>query len=445
MILGGGASGLSLSLLTGAQIIESERTPGGHAVSTEIDGYTFDRGPHIIFSRSKLLLECMVNSLGTNVHESTRNNKVFVRGKLLKYPIENDLAGLSQSDKIKCLIGYVEAQIANAGGLRQTRDLADWFNNSFGIDLTELYFRPYNEKVWKVPLENLSMTWSERIPRPPLEDVVRSAMGEKTEGYVHQLHYHYPLNGGYSALMRAWAMAIDPKLLNLDEAVLKIEPINGGLQVVTSKGMRTAKRIVSTIPLSHLPELMPEMPIAVIQAISRLRTNSTITVTVAFKVTDLNQWTAVYLPEVDYLPNRISFPTVFSPRNSPVGQFLVQAEITSPSLDNFRDMNDQRLIDHVVHGLRLNKLVSDEAEFVTAFVERYQLAYVVYTKGFEDDLALVVDWAKSLGIFLHGRFGSHNYLNVDGCLEQSIGLARQLGNGWTDEDLVKRFTQIGEV
>jgi protoporphyrinogen oxidase len=73
------------------------------------------------------------------------------------------------------------------------------------------------------------------------------------------------------------------------------------------------------------------------------------------------------------------------------------------------------------------------------------LAYVVYTKGFEDDLALVVDWATSLGIFLHGRFGSHNYLNVDGCLEQSIGLARQLGNGWTDEDVVKRFTQIGEI
>ena len=69
LILGAGASGLSLGILTGATILERNDTPGGHSLSTFVDGYTYDRGPHIMFSRSQLLLDCMVSSLGSNVHK----------------------------------------------------------------------------------------------------------------------------------------------------------------------------------------------------------------------------------------------------------------------------------------------------------------------------------------------------------------------------------------
>ena len=48
LILGGGASGLSLGILTGAPIVERSETPGGHALSRFVDGYTYDRGPHIM-------------------------------------------------------------------------------------------------------------------------------------------------------------------------------------------------------------------------------------------------------------------------------------------------------------------------------------------------------------------------------------------------------------
>jgi hypothetical protein len=48
------------------------------------------------------------------------------------------------------------------------------------------------------------MSWSERIPSPPPEDVVKGALGVSTEGYLHQLNYHYPLVGGYQAITDAW-------------------------------------------------------------------------------------------------------------------------------------------------------------------------------------------------------------------------------------------------
>jgi protoporphyrinogen oxidase len=146
-ILGAGASGLSFALLADADcvIIEKDHRPGGHAASSCVDGWVFDQGPHIMFSRDQLSLDCMVASLGKNVHRSRRNNKVAVAGSLAGYP-----------------------------------------------------------------LESLFMSWADRISQPPMEAVIRGAFGERSEGYLHQLFYSYPLRGGYSALMNAWASGIRP-------------------------------------------------------------------------------------------------------------------------------------------------------------------------------------------------------------------------------------------
>ena len=444
LILGAGASGLSLGLLTGAPIVEAGSRPGGHAVSTVADGYTFDRGPHIMFSRSALLLDCMVSSLGGNVHRCVRNNKVSVGGALLKYPIENDLVGLSVDLRASVLVGYVNAQLERARAPREPANLAEWFVDAFGEDLTELYFRPYNEKVWKIALEDLSMSWADRIPCPPVDDVIRSAVGEETEGYLHQLHYHYPRRGGYSALMDAWVSGIDPGALLLDRPVTRIRPGGGGTTVETAGGSFVASTVVSTIPIATMVAITDGVPPEVASAAGRLRTNATITVTFGFRGEDPNQWTAVYVPDPEFLPNRVSYPAVFSPENAPPGCFSVQAEITVPALDPVRDGSDGAVADHVLRGLRERGLVPADAELEHTYVERHDPAYVVYTTGYEKDLELVKGWFGDRGVVLHGRFGSHSYLNVDGCLEQSIDLARSLGGSWADDAVRALFAGLGD-
>jgi protoporphyrinogen oxidase len=443
VILGGGSSGLSLGILTGAPILEGSSLPGGHALSTIIDGYTYDRGPHIMFSRSKLLLDCMVSSLGSNVHQCLRNNKVSVSGRLLKYPIENDLGTLSTRDRIACVTDYVKAQITRAAGEFTPANLADYFSGAFGSALTDLYFRPYNEKIWKTRLEDLSMVWSERIPAPPVEDVLKSALGESTEGYLHQLHYHYPRTGGYSALMESWSKGISKDKLHLSTVVQKIIPHSGGVRVVTSNGTHEAGVVASTLPLHALPNLVDGMPSQVEACIRRLRTNATVIITMGFKGVDENKWTAVYVPDKDFMPNRISYPAVFSPENAPPGCFSIQSEIIIPTLSDVSHLDDDFFTSHVLEGLRSRGLIPNGAELSSVYVDRYELAYVVYTQGFESDLRIVMSWAREKGIILHGRFGSHNYLNVDGCLEQSIGLARQLGFELDDAEIMTRFERLG--
>jgi protoporphyrinogen oxidase len=85
LILGGGASGISTAiLLPNSRIIESGSKIGGLANSKSISGFTFDQGPHIMFSKDKDVLQIMVDSLDGNVHTCKRNNVVMINGALLR-------------------------------------------------------------------------------------------------------------------------------------------------------------------------------------------------------------------------------------------------------------------------------------------------------------------------------------------------------------------------
>jgi protoporphyrinogen oxidase len=430
-IIGAGASGLSLALMLDGDVTifeQSDRT-GGHCHATIRDGWTFDRGPHIMFSRDKDVLDFMIASLGDNVHQSRRNNRVFVEGRMVKYPLENDLASLTLEARSRCLLDYLfndQSRLAE-----NPSNLDEWFVGNFGEGMTDLYFRPYNEKIWNVALRDLSMSWSERIPSPPPEDVVKGALGVVTEGYLHQLNYHYPLVGGYQAITDAWTELVPRGFLRLDTTVRSVVKRDHGVDVTTNTGTEHFDRVVSTAPMVSLLTMVDHVPASIRDAVASLRVNPIDVITLGYRGTDRNKFTAVYFADDSYLPNRVSSPSVFSPRNAPDGCFSLQAEITFPPGNDYLKIADEALITHVHEGFVSSGLVEPDSEPIVRDVQRLEFAYVVYTKGYEDSVALVREWAQSAGVTIHGRFGSFDYLNVDGCVRRSQELASELNRRLT--------------
>src|SRR5271154_5305025 len=111
-IIGGGPSGvLAAHFLDKTQfeyeVLEANAHLGGVASSVFDRGYVFDYGPHIMFSKHQNILDFMIRSLAGNVHRCTRNNKVYFKDRLVKYPFENDLKALPLEDNYACLMGYV--------------------------------------------------------------------------------------------------------------------------------------------------------------------------------------------------------------------------------------------------------------------------------------------------------------------------------------------------
>ena len=425
-IIGAGASGLSLAMMLDGEctLFEKEDRTGGHCQSTVRGGWTFDRGPHIMFSRNQEVLDFMIASLGENVHQSRRKNRVYVDGRMVKYPIENDLASLPLTTRTHCLLTYLFNEHANLA--REPANLDEWFLGNFGQGMTDLYFRPYNEKIWKVPLGDLSMSWSERIPKPPAHDVVKGALGESTEGYLHQLNYHYPLVGGYQAITDAWTSVTPAASIRLATTVEGIRRGTDGVEVVTHDGIALFDRVISTVPIATLLAMVDVVPDRVRDAVSDLRVNAINVITLGYRSADRNKFTAVYFADPEYLPHRVSSPSVFSPQNAPAGCYSLQAEVTFAPGSGYLQTPDATLIEHVHKGLVSAGLVEFGTEPVFEDIQRFEHAYVVYTKNFEQAVDTVTAWAKSFGIELHGRFGSFDYLNVDGCVIRSVEMATKL-------------------
>ncbi|HKR65204.1 MAG TPA: NAD(P)-binding protein, partial [Thermoanaerobaculia bacterium] len=206
-ILGGGVSGIALAAQLGenVDVLEKSARIGGLCGTIVEDGFTFDAaGPHIMFSKNKDVLNLMIEVLDGNVHQNRRENRIYYKGALVKYPFENDLASLPKEDNYECIYGYIVNPRAN----ETPRSLAHWSYVTFGAGISEKYFIPYNAKIWNYDPEKIGLEFVARIPKPPMEDVLKSSIGIATEGYLHQLYYSYPTEGGFESIVRGFAKRV---------------------------------------------------------------------------------------------------------------------------------------------------------------------------------------------------------------------------------------------
>jgi protoporphyrinogen oxidase len=200
LILGAGVAGLSLaSFLDRPAIVpERESTVGGLSRSYDMNGIAYDIGPHIIFSKNQEVLDLHTSIIPTT--KLRRSNQILFRGRFVKYPFENDLSAIDPIDRDYCLTEFLN----NPYEHNDTGNMLQFFLRTFGEGITRLYLAPYNEKIWKFDPSCLDTQMVERIPKPPKEDVIASARGVATEGYTHQLYYHYPRAGGFQTMVDAY-------------------------------------------------------------------------------------------------------------------------------------------------------------------------------------------------------------------------------------------------
>ena len=423
-ILGGGISGISLAahLDKNVEVLEKRARIGGLCGSVIDQGFTFDAaGPHIMFSKNKEVLNLMVRALGDNVHQRRRENRIWFKGRLVKYPFENDLASLPPEDNFECLYGYVINPRAN----EKPTNLAQWSYVTFGKGISEKYFIPYNRKIWNYDPEKLGLDFVSRIPKPPIEDVLKSAIGIPTEGYLHQLYFYYPNEGGYEAVVHAFGKQVRGAI-RTSCPVAKVTRSGKKWSVRTTNGeSRTYDVLVSTIPIHELLGIWRDAPSEARQAASRLRYNALINVLIGCRNDPGFPYTAIYIPDPDILFHRLSFPQNFSERNVPAGGSAIMAEITANEGDGIWEMDDQAVLARTIDELeRIGFVKRDEISYRR--VIRFQYGYPVYDLDYSRNVKALRDSVAATGLRLLGRFAQFDYINSDVCVERAIALSKTM-------------------
>ncbi len=427
VIIGGGLTGVTLARLLSQQgedvvVLERENTYGGLCRSHTKNGFTFDDGgSHIIFSRDAEVQSFMRDVLQDNKAERNRNTKIFFKGAYVKYPFENGLAELSPEDRFYCINEYIKTLISlEKGELQPPANFREWINYTFGKGIADLYMIPYNEKIWNYPSDNMSLHWVDgRIPRPPVEDIIKSAIGIETEGYTHQSVFTYPVTGGIEALVRAIAAPIQDKI-RCGFSVSSIEKTKDGFSI--SNGTKTilADRCISTIPPQELLSCLSDVPHEIREAVDALHYNSLFSVCLGVSH-PVNDYSWLYVPQDELgMFNRVSFPSNYSDVVAPAGQSSVLAEITFNEGDDVSRMTDDAIISHTVAGLVKMNILTCQEDVVYAAVRRQDYAYVVYDLAYQKNISVVLSYLRERGIEPLGRFGEFEYLNMDGCIRRVL-------------------------
>lgn len=419
LILGGGIAGLSFAYFHESEsvILEKESVLGGLSRSFFLNGIAYDIGPHIIFSKHQDILDLHTSLIPVN--KIRRSNKILYQGKLIKYPFENDLAALTPAERDYCLVEFLNNPYENY----QANNMQQFFLKTFGEGITRLYLQPYNEKIWKFDPACLDTQMVERIPKPPKEDVIKSAEGVATEGYVHQLYFSYPQSGGFQTLVNAYADKIQHKTqIHLDTEIHALLRENDQWAVVTNHGTFHADSLINTMPLHELFKYL-NPPKEITESLNNLKYNSIHIVVAQFKQDTIGDNFALYIPDKDIIFHRLSKLNFLGDAYSlPDNQSTLMMEITFRPGSYLANLSEDDIKQQVLAGLEKLHLAKRD-DLLAIELQTFKYAYVIYDLDHRANTNKVLAYLKEQNIFCCGRFAEFEYMNSDQVVFQSKKLA----------------------
>jgi protoporphyrinogen oxidase len=419
-ILGGGITGITLQryLQHFSEVLEAADRPGGLCQTIFKDGFGYDIGGHILFSKHQEINRLVEELLGENCGYAKRLNKIYFRNRFVKYPFENGLGALDKEDIYQCLIGYLKREVHP-----DPTNLREWCCRRFGKGLAEMYLIPYNEKIWNIATDQMSLEWVDRIPSPPLEDIVKAALGYETEGYLHQLYFKYPKKGGVQALVDATRKP--DGVVSTGFRVERIRRQEKNWTVTGSLGSRSYDRIVVAFPIHEAIACFEGVPDDVKKAVTGLRYNTINIVFIAVNDESLLEHSAVYIPDPNVVTHRLCYMGFFSKELVRPGTSSLIAEITTNPGDGIHEMSDATLIERVIEDLNREGLL-DKRRVIVTDVTRCKYGYPVYDLNYYKNTKILYDYFASIDVPLCGRFAQFEYINSDECMRRAIALANQL-------------------
>ncbi len=408
VIIGAGLSGLSAAYHMGGgyKLLEREGEVGGLCRSVTTRGYTFDLAPHIFFTASQYVNGLVNELLNGDLIKQRRRAYIYTRGTYVEYPFEVNLHGLPQDVIDECIEG------ARHRPNIQPRNFMEWIKATMGEGVAKHYMVPYNEKIWKYPLEEMSLDWvAGRVPSPSVDEMVKGAQGKVEREYGPNAYFQYPRLGGTGTIPNAFAKRV--KDLTLNSNVLEIRPNGKRLDVLYTRNGEPkrleADRVLSSVPLPELVKMIKTAPEEVVKASEKLVYNSLACFNIGVDREAISDKHWLYFPENEYIFNRISFPMNLSPETTPRGKSSVVVEVTYRGAKPDPEETKERVREGLIHAEILRE--GDELEAFDALDFKY--AYVVYDLQHRGNVNLIKTYLNTIRLSSMGRFGEWEYLNMD--------------------------------
>src|SRR5208282_5070886 len=87
----------------------------------------------------------------------------------------------------------------------------DWSLRTFGEGISRHFMFPYNEKLWRAKLSDLTTEWQGRfVPKPAASEVLYGALMDQKKFFGYNADFRYPVRGGIQVLPDSFASRLRP-------------------------------------------------------------------------------------------------------------------------------------------------------------------------------------------------------------------------------------------
>ncbi len=416
-VMGAGPMGLAVAYQLAMDghhpvVFEADDRVGGMSAAFDFGGLTIERYYHFhCISDSAFLV--MLGELGLigKMHWVVTKMGYFYRGKL--QPWGNPLA-LLQFDGLSFIAKFRYGLHAFLATKRKDWRALDkieatgWIKAWVGAEAYEVLWRRLFEYKFYEYAEGLSAAW--------IWSRIRRIGRSRYSLFREKLGY---LEGGSDTLLQGMKNAIEAHggEVRLRTPVSRVVIEAGVVKGVESNGeFHPFDKIVSTIPLPYLPNLMPDLPEEILNAYRSVKNIAVVCVIAKLRksVTE-NFWLNTNDLEMD-IPGLVEYTNL-----RPLDHHLVYVPFYMPGEHPKFQESDEAFMDKVRRYLmKINPDLKDD-DFIALRASRYRYAQPVCEPGhFErlppDDLPVLGLWAADTSY----------YYPEDRGISESIGFGRNL-------------------
>ena len=450
VVIGAGLAGISASFHIGhekCQLIEKNGYPGGHIYTETVDGFTWDEGPHISFTKNEYVKELFAANVDEEFLEYPVATGNYFQGHWIPHPAQSNLFAVPEPLRSQCLQDFLKARELDDATLPS--NYKEWLHAAFGTSFAETFPSAYTRKYWAIEPEHLATDWvGERVYYPSIEDVTNGSKAPLPQETHYITSIRYPTRGGYYSYAKKMADGANIRLNS------EISRVSFKERALTFSNGDTAgyEKLIITNPLPDLI-LKSDAPPEVKAAAQQLCCTSLLLVNVAANHATARPENWIYVYDESKWSTRINCTEKLSPHNAPPGKTGIQVEVYFSKHRPLNSTHEAIAAEVVEELIEMGLIASKEA--VDSYHFRWvPWANVVFDKtrreaqnailswleqyGLErenDDLEPMTDWDKQLplaapspkqSLFLAGRYAQWKYFWTDDCVLRGRQLARMI-------------------
>jgi protoporphyrinogen oxidase len=403
-VIGAGISGMSVAHCLKdryeIKLFEKTSRPGGLIKCNRENGNLYHLvGGHVFNSKHQDVLDWFWKffSKEDEFVKAQRNAVIMMDNKLkINYPIENQIYKL-ESKKVKTIID--ELLCLSQGGYPEADNFEDFLRNRFGNTLYEIYFQPYNEKIWKQNLKNVPLAWLEgKLPMPTISEIIYNNFIHAGDDKMVHSSFYYPKQDGSQFIANRFAENLNIEYDNNIESISRKD----NKWIIDNQAF---DKVIFCGNIKDFPNIFGIFLSidSFARPIDELKYHGTTSVLCEIEG---NPYSWIYLPSRQYSSHRIICTGNFAVSNNGENMHTCTVEFT-----NHLSVND--IVDNL-HKMPFSpKYIAHNYEKYTYPIQDNK------TKSIITELKVITEKEN---VFLSGRFAEWEYYNMDAAIKAAMNL-----------------------